>query len=76
MINIQSPFRTAPDRCKDTALAVLFVSNGNSHTISTLSYMCTIYKHTLQNTETLVGQIKYKNWYSSECRVPRKLALV
>jgi len=31
--------------------------------------MC-IYVHTLHNMEMLVGQGKYKNWDSSECRVP------
>jgi len=51
--------------------AVLFGSNGNLYTISMQSDMCT-HKHVLHNTETLVGQNKYINSHSSECRVPKK----
>jgi hypothetical protein len=39
MINIQSTIRTAPDLCKNVSLPVLFVSNGSSYTVSTLSDM-------------------------------------
>jgi hypothetical protein len=37
MINIQSILRTASDLCKNASLTVLFVSNGNPYTVSTLS---------------------------------------
>ena len=45
MINIQSKLRTAPDLCKNVSLAVLFVSSGNSCTVSTQSeiYIYNIY---------------------------------
>jgi len=39
MINIHPTLRTTPDLCKNVSLAVLFGSNGNSHTVSTHAYI-------------------------------------
>ena len=67
--NIKSTLRTAPELCKNASLAGLFGSNGNSHTISTQSDICT-YRHSSQYRDTSrVKEIKSK-WESSECRVP------
>jgi hypothetical protein len=67
IINIQSNFRTDPDFCTNVSLVVLFGSDGNTHThthththsLSKQSDMC-IYTRILHNTETQVGQNKYK----------------
>ena len=59
MTDIQSTLRSAPDLCKNVPLAVLFGSNGNSYTISTLSDMC-ICTPFLRHIEKLVGQKKLK----------------
>ena len=58
MINFQSARHTAPDLCKNVALAVLFGSNGHTYTIYTQSDMC-IYSH-VHDIQTLVGQKKLK----------------
>jgi hypothetical protein len=68
VINIQSTLRTATDACKNVSLAVLFGSNGNWYTVCTQSDVC-VYAHIVHNIETLVGQNKYKNCDSNECRV-------
>jgi len=57
MTNTQSTLRTAPDLCQTVPLAVLFGSNGNSYTISTLSDMC-VYMYVFITIVTLVGQQK------------------
>jgi hypothetical protein len=69
-VNIQSTLRAAPDLCKIVSLAVLIGSNGNSHTFSVQSDMCTC-THFLHTVVRLVGQNK-KKMDSGECRVPRK----
>jgi len=55
--NIQSTLRTATGLCQNVSHAVLFGSNGNSHTVSTQSDMCLcIYTYILRNTEMLVSE--------------------
>jgi hypothetical protein len=48
--NIQSTIHNPPDMCNNISLAVLFGSNSNSYTVSTLSGMC-VYTHILHNRD-------------------------
>jgi len=50
MMHIQSSSHTASDLCKHISLALLFVSNGISCTISTQSDMC-MHTHSSQDIE-------------------------
>ena len=54
--------RTALDSCKNVSLSVLFVSNGNSYTVSTQSDVC-VYKHNFfTSAEAWSGKINLKKW--------------
>ena len=57
---------TTLDLCKNVSLAVLFVSKGNTYTVSTQQICVYIHTHIPQKIETLVGQKKSIIYDSSE----------
>ena len=69
IINIQSTLHSAYGLCKNVSLAVLFGTNGNSHTVSTQVTCIYIYIYILHNMRQWSGKRKKKLWDSSECRV-------
>jgi len=67
--NTHSTLRTAPELCNNVSLAVLLGRNCNLYTVSTES---DVYIQNVHNTETPVGQNRYKNWDNSEYHAPGK----